>query len=90
MTKKNCARKKTRLIRFFLLVVKFIVGQHHKKEVLAHKYILLLNSPVFQNLLEGTQMNKTVTITVSDVEPDAFMSFLKVLLLSLYNLHKII
>lgn len=59
-------------------IVKFVVGQQRKKEVLAHKYILLLSSPVFQSLLEGSQMNKTVTITVSDVEPDAFLSFLKV------------
>ncbi|CAL8096181.1 unnamed protein product [Orchesella dallaii] len=67
--------------------VKFVVGQHRKKEILAHKYILLLNSSIFQSLLEGTQMNKTVTITVSDVEPDAFMSFLKFIYTDDFEVH---
>jgi hypothetical protein len=58
--------------------VRFTVGQVHKKEIPAHRFILFLNSPVFESLLEGSHLNKTVNITVSDVEPDAFLSFLKV------------
>lgn len=58
--------------------VRFTVGQVHKREVPAHKFILFLNSPVFETLLEGSHVNKTVNITIADVEPDAFVSFLKV------------
>jgi hypothetical protein len=58
--------------------IRFTVGQTQKKEIAAHRYILFLNSPVFESLLEGSLLNKSVNMTLSDVEPEAFFSFLKV------------
>jgi len=59
--------------------VKFLVGQHHKREVLAHKFMLLLSSPVFENLLGNTASNKNlITVSLSEVEPEALTAFLKV------------
>lgn len=57
--------------------IRFIVGQTQKKEIAAHRYILFLNSPVFETLLDGS--HKAVNVTIADVEPEAFFSFLKVL-----------
>lgn len=55
---------------------RFIVGQAQKKEIAAHRFILFLNSPVFETLLNGS--HQTVNVTIADVEPEAFFSFLKV------------
>ncbi|OXA56985.1 BTB/POZ domain-containing protein 2 [Folsomia candida] len=65
--------------------IRFIVGQTQKKEIAAHRYILFLNSPVFETLLDGS--HKAVNVTIADVEPEAFFSFLKFLYTDEFDVH---
>ena len=47
------------------------------KELAAHKYMLICNSPVFEDMLTGNINEGGQTVTIPDVEPGVFMELLK-------------
>jgi hypothetical protein len=52
-------------------------GESGGRQVAAHKYMLISNSPVFEAMVSGSLKEGDQNISISDVEPDVFMELLK-------------
>ena len=57
--------------------IKFLVGPM-EAPIFGHKTILSASSPYFENLFFGPMSTKEPVIKILDIEPEVFLSFLKV------------
>lgn len=57
--------------------IKFLVGPL-EAPIFGHKTILSASSPYFENLFFGPMSTKEPIIKIPDIEPEVFLSFLKV------------
>jgi hypothetical protein len=46
-------------------------------EIVAHKYMLMSRSPVFEAMLCGDYRETSSSIIITDIEPDSFMELLR-------------